>query len=192
MLGRRRLEEAHGGRARKGCCLLEGWIPSMGSRFPTPAFYNVPVTLREATTEDTEALLALERESPSAAHWSRAQYEAIFQAEAPPRLCLVAENGPVQAFLVAQTAAAEWELENMVVAPAARRQGLGTQLLRELLRQARQQHARAVFLEVRASNSAARGLYRACGFVEVGSRPGYYQNPLEDAISCACELADSP
>src|SRR5579864_6580593 len=66
--------------------------PSMGSRFPTPALYNVPVTIRQATTEDTEALLALERESPSAAHWSRAQYEAIFQAEAPPRLCLVAET----------------------------------------------------------------------------------------------------
>jgi [ribosomal protein S18]-alanine N-acetyltransferase len=140
--------------------------------------------IRVATPADIEAIMALERTTPTAAHWSGSQYEAMFQADAPPRLCLFAENGPLQAFLVAQTAGAEWELENIVVAPAARRQGLGRLLLRGLLECARQRHALAILLEVRASNAAARALYRACGFVEAGVRFRYYQNPQEDAIIC--------
>jgi [ribosomal protein S18]-alanine N-acetyltransferase len=147
-----------------------------------------PPAIRLAAPEDIDALLALERATPTGAHWSRAQYEVIFQPKAPPRLCLIAENGPLQAFLVAQTAGPEWELENLVVAPAARRQGLGAQLLRALLERARQRHAVAVVLEVRASNAAARALYRACEFVETGSRSRYYQNPQEDAIICRCDL----
>ena len=144
--------------------------------------------IRLATPEDIDDLLELQREAPTAAHWSRAQYEAIFQASALRRLCLLAEKGPSQAFLVAQTAGPEWELENIAVAPLARRQGLGTLLLRGLLEHARQQHALAVLLEVRASNAAARGLYQSCGFIEAGFRPSYYQDPKEDAIICRYNL----
>ncbi|HKC71560.1 MAG TPA: ribosomal protein S18-alanine N-acetyltransferase [Terriglobales bacterium] len=144
--------------------------------------------IRLATPGDIDALLAIEREAPTAAHWSRAQYETIFQPSAPPRLCLVAGNGSLQAFLVAQAAGPEWELENIVVAPPSRRQGLGKQLLRELLRLARQRQALNVVLEVRASNAAARALYQAYGFVQVGSRPSYYQGPKEDAIICRYNL----
>lgn len=151
----------------------------------SPVFAPV---IRMATTDDIDALRALEQEAPTAAHWSRVKYEAIFQPNAPPRICLVAENGPVQAFLVAQTVGREWELENIVVAPSARRQGLGRQLLRALLEHARQRHTLAVVLEVRVSNAAARALYQACGFVEAGARPRYYQNPQEDAVVCRCNL----
>lgn len=144
--------------------------------------------IRAATRADIEAIMDLERAASTAAHWSRAQYEAIFQPNAPPRLCLVAEKGPVQAFLVAQIAGREWELENIVVTPSARRQGLGRQLLRALLEHARQRHALAVVLEVRVSNAPARALYRTCGFVEAGARPRYYQNPQEDAVVCRYNL----
>lgn len=144
--------------------------------------------IRAATRADIEAIIDLERAASTAAHWSRGQYEAMFQPGAPPRLCLVAENGPLQAFLVAQTAGPEWELENIVVAPSARRHGLGMLLLRGLLERARQQHALAILLEVRASNAAARALYQVCGFVEAGSRPRYYHSPDEAAILCRYNL----
>ena len=38
------------------------------------------------------------------------------------------------------------------------------------------------FLEVRASNEAARALYSVMGFTEVGVRPAYYENPPESGI----------
>ena len=148
-----------------------------------------PSAIRFARPQEIDLLLQLEGQSRTAAHWSRAQYEAIFQSGAPSRLCLVAENNGLQGFLVAQTAGPEWELENLVVAPAARRQGVGTQLLRRLLQEARQWRAPAVLLEVRASNVAARALYGSCGFLEMGVRARYYQQPQEDAVICRCNLA---
>jgi len=148
-----------------------------------------PAAIRLARAEEIDLLLQFERQSPTAAHWPRAHYEAIFQPDAPSRLGLIAESGGLQGFVVAQTAGPEWELENLVVAPAARRQGVGTQLLRSLLQEARQRHAPAVLLEVRASNVAARALYGSCGFLEMGVRPRYYQQPQEDAVICRCNLA---
>lgn len=147
-----------------------------------------PVAIRLARPEEIDLLLQLERQSANAAHWSRAQYGAIFQPDAPSRLCLIAHEGGLQGFLVAQTAGPEWELENIVVAPAARRQRVGTQLLQRLLQVARERYASAVVLEVRASNVAARALYGSCGFIEMGVRPRYYQQPQEDAVICRCNL----
>ena len=151
-------------------------------------FFVTHTALRPATPEDVDAILGLERASATAAHWSRVQYEAIFHPDSPPRLCLVAEGGQLQGFLVAQTAGPEWELENIVVASAVRRGGLATRLVRELLEQARQRGAEAVLLEVRASNAAARALYQSCGFVQEGLRPRYYSDPEEDAIIYRCNL----
>jgi len=44
------------------------------------------------------------------------------------------------------------------------------------------QQVTCLTLEVRASNAPAIRLYDKLGFVEVGSRPGYYHNPKEDAL----------
>jgi ribosomal-protein-alanine N-acetyltransferase len=78
--------------------------------------------------------------------------------------------------------AGEWEIENAVVAPEFHRRGVGRDLLGELLRQAGMAGGTAVWLEVRESNSAARGLYEKHGFRETGRRRGYYNDPSEDAI----------
>jgi ribosomal protein S18 acetylase RimI-like enzyme len=85
-------------------------------------------------------------------------------------------------FLVARHVAAEWELENIVVSPAARRNRLGMRLLGALLGIVRDANSDAVFLEVREGNTAARGLYEKLGFLAAGRRKSYYSNPLEDAI----------
>lgn len=142
------------------------------------------MTIRRATPADLHAITALERESPTAAHWSQAQYDAILNApHATDRLILVsADDRDLTGFVVAHTATEEWELENIVVAESSRRRGLGCQLVHALLDAARQQHARVVFLEVRESNASARALYHTCGFQETGRRPNYYSCPTEDAI----------
>lgn len=195
MLRRWGLEEGHGGRARKATAVARAGQGgrSQVSRFPgfkvaSTMLSVTHVAIRLAAPEDIDAVLELERGATTAAHWSRAKYEAIFQPKGAPRLCLVVESDSVQAFLVAQTAGPEWELENIVVAASARRQGLGTGLISELLKQARQRGAQAVVLEVRPSNAAARYLYQSGGFVEAGLRPRYYQNPQEDAIVYRCNL----
>ena len=142
------------------------------------------MTIRPAAAGDVPAIIELERSAPTAAHWSLAQYEAMVNApQAAGRVVLVADDdGRVDGFIVWRVGADEWEIENVVVAEAARRSGLGRQLVEALLKRARDAHARAVFLEVRESNLFARGLYRACGFQKSGRRRGYYNCPTEDAI----------
>jgi ribosomal-protein-alanine N-acetyltransferase len=61
-------------------------------------------------------------------------------------------------------------------------QGLGSALLAALLDAARDRGCTEVFLEVRADNPRAHGLYRRRGFEELGVRRGYYQPSGVDAI----------
>jgi [ribosomal protein S18]-alanine N-acetyltransferase len=139
-------------------------------------------------------MMALEQESPAAAHWSRAQYEGMLATRDPlsQRVGWVAEveglaetashEVALLGFLIAHRIDAEWELENIAVATAARRRGVATGLLRALLDHVRAENGDAIFLEVRQSNDAARSLYGKAGFHETGLRKNYYSAPQEDAV----------
>ena len=65
--------------------------------------------------------------------------------------------------------------------PSERRRGVGELLLINCLESALQRYSRIVSLEVRASNKAARSLYRKYGFQDAGVRKRYYAGG-EDAI----------
>lgn len=139
--------------------------------------------VRPATPGDIPAMIGLVDGSATAAHWSREHYERLFGEPTPRRVALVVEDAAaLQGFLVAHAVAGEWEIENIAVAGAARRRGLGTRLLEEFLKMASGEGATAVFLEVRESNRAARFLYEKWSFRESGRRSGYYAQPQEDAI----------
>jgi len=150
-------------------------------------------------------MMDLERQSPLAAHWSRQQYEALFldptQQPSEPFVLIaqddheseqqpesISSSPGILAFLVAHRVDTEWELENIVVAEAARRRGVGEGLLRVFIAHARESRGNCIFLEVRGSNQAARALYRKAGFEEAGVRKSYYLCPVEDAILCRLSL----
>ena len=141
--------------------------------------------IRPATIADIPSILALERQSATAGHWTEEQYRQAFQRDGATRLVLVGaedlETCPA-GFLVAQYLAPEWELENIVVTPTARRKGLGKRLLEAFFTAANKINSTAVFLEVRESNAPARTLYEKTGFEQTGRRKSYYTNPSEDAI----------
>lgn len=151
--------------------------------------------IRSATAADISSIMKLEQQSASAGHWNEHQYRQAFQPEGATRLVLAAEDALLSAdqkttsgettllgFLVALHIPPEWELENIVVAPAARRKGLGKGLLDALIAAAKETNSTAVFLEVRESNAAARTLYETEGFEPTGRRKFYYTNPGEDAV----------
>ncbi len=74
----------------------------------------------------------------------------------------------------------EAELHNIAVTPEYRGKGLSSLLMDKIVADAGA--LSVIFLEVRAGNSAAIGLYKKYGFTEIGVRKGYYKNPTEDAI----------
>ena len=92
------------------------------------------------------------------------------------------EAATIAGFLIARYAAAEWELENIVVAEEFRGKRVGTQLMQELFTQAQKLNSDLVFLEVRESNTPARRFYEKLGFQKTGRRKAYYSNPSEDSI----------
>jgi ribosomal-protein-alanine N-acetyltransferase len=149
------------------------------------------VKIRPAVLADIPGIMSLERQSATAGHWTEKQYRLAFQTESP-RLLLVVEASPphlkpgaegpsILGFLIAHHLTPEWELENLVVAPATRRKGLAKRLLEALLVAAHETHS-SVFLEVRESNAPARALYENAGFEQTGCRKSYYTSPLEDAV----------
>jgi len=143
----------------------------------------VKLSIRSAASADLPAMMSLEKHAVSAAHWTAQQYEALFGGQGPERIALIIEDEPgLAGFVIARVMDREWEIENIAVAGPARRRGLGTRLLGELLDQARSRGADAVFLEVRESNRAARALYEKWAFLESGRRRGYYKDLEEDAI----------
>jgi [ribosomal protein S18]-alanine N-acetyltransferase len=140
-------------------------------------------SIRPATAADLPAMMVLEKAAATAAHWSIERYEDLLRTLEQNRVALVLdEEDGVEAFVIARVVREEWEIENIAVAGTARRRGLGSRLLSELLDMARARGAKAVFLEVRESNHPARALYEKWAFVESGRRRCYYQDPNEDAI----------
>jgi ribosomal-protein-alanine N-acetyltransferase len=79
-------------------------------------------------------------------------------------------------FVLSRVAAGEAEILTIGVDPRYGRSGLGWRLMRAALREARDQAAESMFLEVDETNLAAVGLYRKLGFAKVGERRAYYQN----------------
>lgn len=76
------------------------------------------------------------------------------------------------------------EVLHVAVDRRMRQRGVGSALLAMVLDRAREEGAASLELEVRASNTAARGLYGDAGFEEVRTRAGYYRDG-EDALVLA-------
>lgn len=85
-------------------------------------------------------------------------------------------------FALGRVTVDEAELLTLAVAPEARRQGQARRCLEEFERLAHEKGAAHLFLEVAATNDAARALYANAGFREDGMRRGYYRETGGDAI----------
>ena len=74
------------------------------------------------------------------------------------------------------------QLANIAIHPDYQGKGWSRCLLDVMVETAEQEQCETVMLEVRPSNTAARGLYKAYDFIEVNIRKGYYSDNGEDAI----------
>jgi ribosomal-protein-alanine N-acetyltransferase len=129
---------------------------------------------------DLRRVLHIERRSFSIP-WSEATFRGLLRRRSAA-LMVGEEAGEVVGYAVLWFAADEAELGDIAVLPESRGRGLGRWLLEAALAEAARRGARAVYLEVRESNTAARRLYERAGFDTAGVRPNYYTQPTEDAI----------
>lgn len=91
-------------------------------------------------------------------------------------------TGEIAAYCAAWKVLDELHINSLAVDPRYRRQGLARRLLERVLAVSAAAGAASATLEVRQSNEAGRALYEGLGFKVEGVRPGYYQDPREDAL----------
>jgi ribosomal-protein-alanine N-acetyltransferase len=147
--------------------------------------------IRLFSQHDLPAILKIQTSSAQAAAWAEADYQRL--AANSQGLILVAEQeganpGQILGFAAFHRVNEEAELWNLAVFPQYRRQGIGKALFQEACRHLFDAGATRIFLEVRASNEPALGLYQAVRFKHLSRRKDYYQNPREDALVLALDL----
>ena len=136
-------------------------------------------------TAATAARLAVLHALAFSAPWDAAAFEALLGQAG-----VLAIEVP-EGFILIRSVADEAEILTLAVDPAARRQGLGTRLVREGALASAARGATRLFLEVADDNHAALALYARAGFTEAGRRRGYYARPeggRQDALILALNL----
>ncbi len=142
------------------------------------------LSITRMTEHDLLEVVEIEKVSGISAWGWDAYYKELQSPE--DVIMLVAKTGnegnAIAGFIVSRLVAGELHINNVAVRPDFHRRGFAAQLLTAVLREGRRNGARLAFLEVRAGNAAAQGLYRRCGFKVTGRRRRYYNQPVEDAL----------
>lgn len=146
--------------------------------------------LRPALESDLDAIWAIESAVFGAEAWSREMMREELIADHRCYLALVDRAGSVLGYGGLLAVGDEGDIQTVALAPAARGAGHGRRLMNALLDAGRDRGVRQVFLEVRADNPVARGLYASLGFEEIGVRPRYYQPDDVDAVVMKLEMKD--
>jgi len=141
-------------------------------------------TIRPLGYSDLPQVIAIERRSfPTP--WSLAMF--VLELSKPSGVCLAAVEGTpgpgrdtLIGYLICSRYDQVWHLMNIAVDPGARRHGLATALLHEMLERAGRDDQYT--LEVRTSNTPAITLYEQFGFRPAGTRTRYYVDTGEDAL----------
>ena len=137
--------------------------------------------IRDARGGDAGAIDALERQC-FADPWPEEAVAAYINGGNCLMLCAEGEGGELLGYVGMQHVLDEGYIGNVCTAPQHRRRGVARALLAELEERSRRLGLAFLTLEVRASNAAAIALYEGAGYGRVGTRPGYYQHPAEDAV----------
>jgi [ribosomal protein S18]-alanine N-acetyltransferase len=154
-----------------------------------PAEAGRAARLRPMITADLADVVALERELFPEDPWTAQMFadEVVLPPEV--RLYLVAEGDGAAESAIAGYAGMLFvpgglQADVLTIAVRESHWGLGTgsALLAALIAAARERDCAEVFLEVRADNPRAHGLYLRRGFAEIGLRRGYYKPSGVDAI----------
>ena len=133
--------------------------------------------IRRAGPPDVDAVTALESDCQGPDAWSAWLVRDGIEGGLPTVRYLVAEvDEAVVGYAVASFAGDIAELQRIGVTPAARRTGVATALLDEVVAEAPGTAANRLLLEVREDNAGALAFYAARGFIEIDRRPRYYRD----------------
>ena len=127
--------------------------------------------LRLATLDDLEALVDLEALTFPEDPWTPFMLADELMSPASRYWIAADESGAPIGYGGVKVGGDQADVMTIGVAPHARGRGAG-----------------AAILDVRPSNEGAIALYNSRGFVEIGRRPRYFRNPVEEAVEMRAPL----
>jgi ribosomal-protein-alanine N-acetyltransferase len=131
------------------------------------------IAVREGGPDDLDAVAALEESCLGVDAWSPGLVDQGLAGTLPTVHYLVAGD-PVVGYAVVSVAGDIAELQRIGVDAAARRTGVASALLEQVVLLARRGGADRLLLEVREDNRGALAFYADRGFVEIDRRRRYY------------------
>jgi ribosomal-protein-alanine N-acetyltransferase len=144
------------------------------------------LVVRRMEEEDVPSVVAIEKTSFSLP-WSETSFlNEIHKQRAVSKVAVL--DDAVVGYICAESIMDEGHILNLGVHPQYRKKRIATALVQNILEELRLRACRFLYLEVRASNFAARRLYRSFGFTIVGTRRNYYVAPSEDAVIMMLEV----
>ena len=142
--------------------------------------------IRELLEHDLPDVVGIENISFTTP-WSEILFfNEIYKQRSIARVALIDKR--VIGYICANYVADEGHILNLAVHPDLRRKGIAKTLVENILEELKETDCRFLYLEVRASNNAARELYEGFGFSVVGTRKKYYNKPEEDAVVMSLRL----
>ncbi len=138
------------------------------------------VRVREMTAEDIEDAALLEKTNLGKEAWSQKQLlDALTRDDTIYLVAVKSEK--IVGLCGVQNISGEGEITNVSVASYCRGEGIGYKMLKQLLERGKGIGIKDYTLEVRAANEPAIHLYERLGFKSEGVRPGFYDEPKDDA-----------
>ena len=134
------------------------------------------ITLVDGGADDLDPVMEIMTAAFSTRYgeaWTRSQCAGILPMTGV-KLILARDADAVVGFSLYRTVIDDSELLLLAVAPEAQGRGIGRQLLKHFIEDAKKNGAARIHLEVRDGNPAIR-LYEAAGFVQSNRRRNYYR-----------------
>ena len=133
--------------------------------------------------------LALHEKQCFSVPWSAGALRAELEKE-NSRFFVAITRNEVSGYIGANNVLGEVYIDNIAVFYNYRGFGIGTALLKHLIKVSEEENCEFITLEVRESNSDAIKLYEKLGFKNVGVRKNFYDRPKEDGIIYTKFLGD--
>lgn len=138
------------------------------------------IAIREMVDTDIPSVIVIERISFSTPWSETSFFNEVYNPKSTAKVAVMKDS--VVGYICANQVADEGHILNLAVRPDLRRRGIAKALVRDILAELKENECRFIYLEVRMSNLIAIELYTRLGFVVVGTRKQYYNEPKEDAV----------
>lgn len=130
------------------------------------------ILLREMTSDDLSYVLQIEQ-TAHISPWARLSFEECLTKNDICRVMLLGQN--IVGYHIISTVLDELHIMNIVCATQVQGKGFGHRLMDDIIELAKELKSAKLFLEVRASNITAQGLYAKWGFEQIALRKNYYR-----------------